>query len=113
MYCELYCAVQYALTMVWNQDVEIDPKLRIKSVPGRGLMRDRRSASEVKEQDFCARNSSAASSSGRFDRKASASLLLSLSDPPFVFHVAAPVQQGIKRTAATTKTARKRIGGTC
>lgn len=113
MYCELYCAVQYALTMVWNQDVEIDPKLRIKSVPGRGLMRDRRSASEAKEQAFCARNLSQASSGGRFGEKVFNRLLLRLGDPPFVFQVLAPVQQGIKRTAAITKTARKRIGCTC
>lgn len=56
MHCELYCAAEYALTMVRNQDVEIDPKLRIKSVPGRGVMHDRRSASDAKEQGLCAQN---------------------------------------------------------
>lgn len=113
MSCELYCAAEYALTMVWNQDVEIDPKLRIKSVPGRGVMHDRRSASDAKEQEFYARNSWQASFGRRAGDEAFKRLLLRLSDPPSVFQVLAPVQQGIKRTAASSKTARKRIGGTC
>lgn len=99
--------------MVWNQDEEIDPKLRIKSVPGRGVMHDRRSASDAKEQEFCAQNSGQAGSDERSGDKAFKRLLLRLGDPPFVFQVLAPMQQGIKRTAAITKMARKRIGGTC
>jgi hypothetical protein len=80
--CSVLCCGD-ALAMVW--DVEIDPKLRIHSVPSRGVKQDRRSASSAKEQPFQALILQQASPGGRPDGKNSGSMLLRLSDPLLCF----------------------------